>query len=160
MGALVRVIEKGQWGCWSGSMGRVNEGIEQWGLNGGIEKDQWGHWSGSIGVLKRVNGGVGQGQWGHWEGSGQTGAWLWIRKGCGCGSGRRLSYRLPALPCRVVSSTLQCCKLYLAGLQALPYRVVISTLQGCKLYLAVLQALPYRVVSSTLHGCKLYLAGL
>ena len=42
-----------------GALVRVNGGIEQWGLNGGIEKDQWGHWSGSMGVLKRVNGGVG-----------------------------------------------------------------------------------------------------
>ena len=49
---------------------------------------RWGHWSGSMGVLKRVNGGVGQGQWGHGEGSGQTGAWLWVRQGCGCGSDR------------------------------------------------------------------------
>ena len=142
MGALVRVnggIEKGQWGHWSGSTGvlkRVNGGvgqgqwgIEQWGLNGGIEKDEWGHWSGSMAVLKRANGVVGQGQWRHWEGSGQTGAWLWVRQGCGCGSDRRLSYG-------VVSSTLQGCKLYLAGLQALPCRVVSSTLQGCKLYLA------------------------
>ena len=87
-------------------------------------------WSGSMGVLKRVKGGVGQGQWGHGEGSGQTGAWLWVRQGCGCGSG-------------VVSSTLQGCKLYLAGLQALG-----------------LQALPCKVASSTLQGCKLYLAGL
>ena len=67
---------------------RVNEGIEQWGLNGGIEKDQWGHWSGSMGVLKRVNAGVGQGQWGHWEGSGQTGAWLWVRRGVAVGQTR------------------------------------------------------------------------
>ena len=58
---------------------RVNAGIGQWGLNGGIEKDewghwkvnggieksQWGHWSGSMVQLKRVNGGVGQGQWGY-----------------------------------------------------------------------------------------------
>ena len=29
---------------------RVNGGIGQWGLNGGIEKDEWGHWSGSMGV--------------------------------------------------------------------------------------------------------------
>ena len=54
-------------------------------------------------VLKGVNGGVGQGQWGHGEVAlGQT--------GCGCGSDGR-----------VVSSTLQGCKLYLTG---------------CKLYLA------------------------
>ena len=76
-------MEKGQCGVgWSGSIGalvngkgqwalvRVNGGIEQWGLNGGIEKDQWGHWSGSMGTLKRVNGGVGQGQWGHGVGFG------------------------------------------------------------------------------------------
>ena len=68
------------------------------------------------------------------------------------GSDRRLSYR-------VVSSTLQGCKLYLAGLQALPYKVASSTLQGCKLYLTGFQALPCRVASSTLQGCKLYLAG-
>ena len=106
-GALVRVnggIEKGQW-----ALVRVNGGIEQWRLNGGIEKDQWGHWSGSMGVLKRVNGGVGQGQWGHGEGSGQTGAWLWVRQGCGCGSDRGVA----------VGQTGGCltgCKLYLAGL--------------------------------------------
>ena len=93
MEALVRVkggIEKGQW-----ALVRVNGGIEQWGLNGGIEKDQWGgHWSGSMGVLKRVNGGVGQGQWGHGEGSGQTGDWLWVRQGCGCGSDKTEDRRL------------------------------------------------------------------
>ena len=75
MGALVMVnsgIEKGHSGCWSESMGRVNEGIEQWGLNGGIEKDQWGHWSGSMGVLKTVNGGVGH----------------QVKQGLGCGSER------------------------------------------------------------------------
>ena len=76
-----------------------------------------------------------------------------VRQGCGCGSDRRLSYR-------VVSSTLQGCKLYLAGLQALPYRVASSTLQGCNLYLTGLQALPCRVASSTLQGCKLSLTGL
>ena len=42
---------------------RVNGGIEQWGLNGGIEKDEWGHWSLSMVALKRVNRGIGQGQW-------------------------------------------------------------------------------------------------
>ena len=108
-------IEKNQWRHWSGSMGvlkRVNEGIDR--VNGGIVKrvnggigqgigqGQWGHWSGSMGVLKRVN----AGRW-----SGSMGAWrrVRIRQGCGCGSDRRLSYR-------VVSSTLQGCKLYLAGL--------------------------------------------
>ena len=98
-------------------VGRVNGGIEQWRLNGGIEKDQWGHWSGSMGVLKRVNGGRWSGSMGAWRrvrsdrglALGQAGVWLWIRQGCGCGSDRRLSYR-------VVSSTLQGCKLYLAGL--------------------------------------------
>ena len=62
-------------------------------VNGGIEKGQWWHWSGSMGVLKRVNRvneGMEKGQ---------------VRQGCGCG----LSYR-------VVSSTLQGCKLYLVGL--------------------------------------------
>ena len=52
MGVLKRVnggVGQGQWGHWSGSMGciekgqwvlvRVNGGIEQWGLNGGIDKD-------------------------------------------------------------------------------------------------------------------------
>ena len=82
-------------------------------VNGGIEKGQWGRWSGSMGALRRVRSDRGLAV-------GQT--------GCGCGSDRRLSYR-------VVSSTLQGCKLYLAGLQALPYRVASSTLQGCKLYL-------------------------
>ena len=56
-----------------------------------------------MGALVRVNGGIEKGQ---------------VRQGLGCGSGRgvavcgsdrRLSYR-------VVSSTLQGCKLYLAGL--------------------------------------------
>ena len=132
MGALVRVnggIEKGQWRRWSGSMEalvrvnggiekgqwalvRVNGGIEQWGLNGGIEKDQWG-------ALVRANGGIEKGQWGRWSGSmgawrrvrpdrglalGQTGVWLWVRQGCGCGSDRRQEV------------VLQGCKLYLAGL--------------------------------------------
>ena len=58
-------IEKGQWRRWSGSTAalvRVNGGIEQWGLNGG----------------------VGQGQWGHGEGSGQGLGF----GGCGCGSDR------------------------------------------------------------------------
>ena len=136
MGVLKRVngVGEGQWGHLSRVMvalKRVNAGIERWGLNGCIEKDQWGHWSGSMRAFKRVNGGVGQGQWGYGEGSGQTlgqteGRGCWVR---GCGSDRRLSYR-------VVSSTLQGCKLYLAGLQALPCRVASSTLQGCKLYLA------------------------
>ena len=120
MGALVRVnggIEKGQWRRWSGSMvalvrvnggiekvnGRWSGSIEQWGLNGGIEKDQWGHWSGSMGVLKRVNGG-------RWSGS--MGAWRRVRSDKGLALGRTED-----LPCRVVSSTLQGCKLYLAGLQ-------------------------------------------
>ena len=134
MGSLVRVnggIEKGQWGHWSGSMGVLKR------FNGGVGQGQLGHWSGSMVVLKRVNGGVGQGEWGHGVGFGsdrglalgQTGVWLWVRQGCGCGSDRRLSYR-------VVISTLQGCKLCLTGLQALRYRVVSSTLQGCKLYLA------------------------
>ena len=133
-------IEKGQWGHWKNPVGGVNGGIGQ--VNGGMEK-------GSMVELKlvRVNGGVGHGQWGHWEGSGQTGAWLWVRQGCGCGSDRGVA-------------VLQKCKLYLTGLQALPCRVVSSTLQGCKLYLTGLQALPCRVVSSTLQGCKLYLPGL
>ena len=52
MGVLKRVnggVGQGQWGHWSGSMEgiekgqwvlvRVNGGIEQWGLNGGIDKD-------------------------------------------------------------------------------------------------------------------------
>ena len=96
-------------------MVRVNGGIEQWGLNGGIEKKS----------MKRAKGGMEKGQVRHGLGLGQTGVWLWVRQGCGRGSDRRLFYR-------VVSSTLQGCKLYLAGLQALPYRVVSSTLQGCK----------------------------
>ena len=41
---------------------------------------------------------------------GQTGVWLWVRQ----------------------EVVLQGCKLCLTGLQALPYRVVSSTLQGCK----------------------------
>ena len=63
-------------------------------VNGGVGQDQWGHWSGSMGLLKRVNGGIEKGQ---------------VRQGPGCGSDRRLSYR-------AVSTTLQGCKLYLAGL--------------------------------------------
>ena len=55
---------------------RVNGGIEQWGLNGGIEKDEWEHWSGSMAVLKRVNGVAG-----HIE-KGQ------VRRRLGCGSDR------------------------------------------------------------------------
>ena len=92
-----------------------------------------------------LNGCIEKDPWGHWSGSMRVfikGQW-----------GRRSTFR-------VVSSTLQGCKLYLAGLQALPSRVVSSTLQGCKLYLTGLQALPYRVASSTLQGCKLYLTGL
>ena len=125
MGALVRVnggMEKGQCGVgWSGSIGalvngkgqwalvRVNGGIEQWGLNGGIEKDQWGHWSGSMATLKRVNGGLWSGSMGAWS-------WLWVRQGLGFGSDRRLSYRVVSSTLQVASSTLQGCKLYLAGL--------------------------------------------
>ena len=59
-----------------GALVRVNGGIGQWGLNGGIEKDEWGHWSGSMGALKRVNGVAG-----HIE-KGQ------VRRGLGCGSDR------------------------------------------------------------------------
>ena len=59
-----------------GALVRVNGGVGQWGLNGGIEKDEWGHWSGSMGVLKRVNGVAG-----HIE-KGQ------VRRGLGCGSDR------------------------------------------------------------------------
>ena len=81
-------------------------------LNGGIKKGKRGHWEGSMGVLKRVNGRwsvlkrVNGGRW-----SGSMGAWrrVRVRQGCGCGSDRRLSYR-------VVSSTLQGGQLYLAGL--------------------------------------------
>ena len=92
MGALVRVnggIEKGQW-----SLVRVNGGIEQWGLNGGLVRVNGGIEKGQWGALVRVNGGMER---------------VRVRQGCGCGSDRRLSYR-------VVSSTLQGCKLYLAGL--------------------------------------------
>ena len=71
-------------------------------VNGGIEKDQWGRWSGSMGAWRRVRPDTGLAL-------GQAGVWLWARHGCGCGSDRRLSYR-------VVSSTLQGCKLYLTGL--------------------------------------------
>ena len=85
----------------------------------GVGEGQWVN-----GVLKRVNGGVGQVNGGMEKGqvrqglgfgSGrgvavrQAGVWLWVRQGCGCGSDRRLSYR-------VVSSTLQGCKLNLTGL--------------------------------------------
>ena len=62
--------------------------------------------------------------------SGQAGAGLWVRQ----------------------EVVLQGCEHHVTGLQALRCRVVSSTLQGCKLY--------YRVASSTLQGCKLYLAGL
>ena len=71
-------------------------------VNGGIEK-------GSKGALVRVNGGMEKGQVRQGLGLGQTGVWLWVRQGRGCGSDRRLFYR-------VVSSTLQGCKLYLTGL--------------------------------------------
>ena len=57
-----------------GALVRVNGGIGQWGLNGGIEKDEY--WSGSMGALKRVNGVAG-----HIE-KGQ------VRRGLGCGSDR------------------------------------------------------------------------
>ena len=137
MEALVRVnggVRVNVNGRWSGSMGVLNNGGSMGALkkktmkralvsvNGGIEK-------GSKGALVRVNGGMEKGQVRQGLGLGQTGVWLWVRQGCGCGSDRRLFYR-------VVSSTLQGCKLYLAGLQALPCRVASSTLQGCKLYLA------------------------
>ena len=113
LGALVR-----QWGHWKGSMGHWS------GSMGVLVSIGQGYWKGSMGalvsvngVLKRVNGGIGQGQWGRLKrvrsdrglALGQAGVWLWVRQGCGCGSDRRLSYR-------VVSSTLQGCKLYLAGL--------------------------------------------
>ena len=127
MGALVRVnggIEKGQFRRWLGSMGALYQwGIER--VNGLLNK------GGSMGVLKRINGvrvGIEKGQWGPMGARvrsdkglalGRTGVWLWVRQGCG--PDRRLSYR-------VVSSTLQGSKLYLAGLQALPYRVASSTL--------------------------------
>ena len=84
-----------------------------------------------MGVLKRINGGIEKGQ---------------VRQGLGCGSERGVA----------VGQAGGC----LTGLQALPCRVVSSTLQGCKLYLAGLQALPCRVASSTLQGCNLYLTGL
>ena len=158
MGVLKRVNGgQGQWGHWSGSMGvlkRVNGGIGQvlkrvnlgvgqgqWGRcqgQWGIEKGQWAIEQGGLnGGIERINGvrvGIEKGQWGRWSGSmgawrrvrsdkglalGRTGVWLWVRQGCG--PDRRLSYR-------VVSSTLQGSKLYLAGLQALPYRVASSTL--------------------------------
>ena len=126
MGVLERVNEgQCQW-----ALVRVNGGIEQWGLNGGIEKKSMKRALVRVNaVLKRGQGGLEKGQVRQGLGLGQTGVWLWVRQGCGRGSDRRLFYR-------VVSSTLQGCKLYLAGLQALPYRVASSTLQGCKLYLA------------------------
>ena len=106
-----------------------------------------------MGALIKINEGIEKGQ---------------VRQGLGCGSERGVAVGqaggcltgLSALPYRVVSSTLQGCKLYLTGMQALPCRVVSSTLQSCKLYLTGLQALPCRVASSTLQGCKLYLTGL
>ena len=131
MGVLKMVnggVGQGQWGHWSGSMGVLKRVNGRWsvgalvGVNGGIEKGQWGRWSGSMGASRRVRSDRGLAL-------GQAGVWLWVRQGCGCGSDRSLSYR-------VVSSTLQGCKLYLTGLEALPYRVVGSTLQGCRLYLA------------------------
>ena len=125
MGVLKRVngmsmgVGQGQWGYWKGStecqwaLVRVNVGIEQWGLNGGIENNEEGIGQGQCGIEKGPRGvGEGSGQTG--LGLGQTGVWLWVRQGCGRGSDRRLFYR-------VVSSTLQG---YLAGLQALPCRVV------------------------------------
>ena len=125
MGVLKRVngmsmgVGQGQWGYWKGStecqwaLVRVNGGIEQWGLNGGIENNEEGIGQGQCGIEKGPRGvGEGSGQTG--LGLGQTGVWLWVRQGCGRGSDRRLFYR-------VVSSTLQG---YLAGLQALPCRVV------------------------------------
>ena len=80
-----------------GALVRVNGGIGQWGLNGGIEKDEWGHWSGSMGVLKRVNGVAG-----HIE-KGQ------VRRGLGCGSDRAWLWVIQEL-------VLQGSKLCLAGL--------------------------------------------
>ena len=70
-----------------------------------------------------MGGGIGQGQWGIEKGQ--------VRQRLVSGSGRGVAVGqaggcltgLQALPCRVVSSTLQGCKLS-------------STLQGCKLYLA------------------------
>ena len=80
-----------------GALVRVNGGIGQWGLNGGIEKDEWGHWAGSMGVLKRVNGVAG-----HIE-KGQ------VRRGLGCGSDRVWLWVIQEL-------VLQGSKLCLAGL--------------------------------------------
>ena len=66
---------------------RVNGGIEQWGLNGGLVRVNGGIEKGEWGALVRVNGGMEKGQ-------GQTGVWLWVRQ----------------------EVVLQGCKLYLAGL--------------------------------------------
>ena len=105
MGVLKRInggIGQGQWGHWSGSMGVLKRVNGRWSGSWGNNESSMKDWSGSMGVLKRVN----AGRW-----SGSMGAWrrVRVRQGCGCGSDGRLSYR-------VVSSTLQGCKLYLAGL--------------------------------------------
>ena len=62
-----------------------------------------------MGALVRVNGGIEKGQ---------------VKQGLGCGSERGAAVDqaggcltgLQALPCRVASSTVQGCKLYLTGL--------------------------------------------
>ena len=88
MGVLERVnggVGQGQWGRegqWGYRKGwalvRVNGGIEQWGLNGGIEKKTMkralvsvngGIEKGSKRALVRVNGGIEKGQWRRWSGS-------------------------------------------------------------------------------------------
>ena len=98
-GALVRVSGGGSMGVLKrvngGSMGVLKK-INGGGI-GGIEKGQWGRWSGSMGAWRRVRSDRGLAL-------GQTGVWLWVRQGCGCGSDRRQEV------------VLQGCKLYLAGL--------------------------------------------
>ena len=87
MGVLKRVnggVGQGQWGregqCqWA--LVRVNGGIEQWGLNGGIEKKSMKR------ALVRVNAVLKRGQ-GGWRRVRSDRAWVWVRQGCGCGSDR------------------------------------------------------------------------
>ena len=109
MGVLKRVnggVGQGQWGregqCqWA--LVRVNGGIEQWGLNGGIEKkiNEEGIGHGQCGIEKGSRG-VG-------EGSGQT--------GLGFGSDRGVAVGQTGVWPRVRQEVvLQGCRLHLAGL--------------------------------------------
>ena len=136
IGALDTANGQGQWGHWSGSLGywkAMGVGQGQWGhwkgsmqarVNGAIGQSQWGYWKGSMGALVRVNGGIEKDQFRRWSGSmqalsGSMGYWkgsmgYWTR-------GAQWGYWKGSMASgsvlkRVVSSTLQGCKLYLTGL--------------------------------------------